>query len=125
MRVAAWLLPGPLLLGPLLAACGRPTIYLVVVNQRSEPIIVETSTSTFGWKLEADESGPDLEMARAQVLYLYDAECRLLASEDLSVYALDPTFTIDDTGVLDYQVPYLGGDPGPPDDLEQVTRCAL
>jgi hypothetical protein len=62
-------------------------------------------------------------MTRAQMLYVYDTDCRLLASEDLSVYALDPIFTIDDSGTLDYQIPYLGGDPGPPD-AKQMQRCS-
>ena len=107
----------------LLSGCSTPTIRLIVANNWTAPIIVEGSHSMSAWRLEPNEEGPDVTISSEQTLLVYDTNCQLLASDDMSVYVFDPVFYVDGDGKFGYHVTYLGGDPGPPGGHE-VSRCS-
>ena len=50
-------------------------------------------------------------------------DCSLLSQDELSVYALEPVFSIDAAGALTYQLPFLGGD-YVPIGITDITPCS-
>lgn len=92
-------------------------------NQRAEAIVVETSGSATGWRIEPGSAGPLAYVSRESTLSIFTADCTLLVQEDLSVYALHPVFWIDAAGGLHYQLPFLGGD-YVPTGISDVTPCS-
>jgi hypothetical protein len=49
-------------------------------------VIVETSTSTYAWRLGPQGLGPLEYVPRQNTLNIYTTDCTLLASEVLSLY---------------------------------------